>query len=157
MSNDFMKELRAAIHRIEGKMQYVSKAIAEEVFIRIIGRTPIDFDRVHPDTVGYARANWVITQDQFNKGVVNELDEVDGKAPVLMPNGPTAQKVRAFMKNVDVRDEPRLYLTNNVDYIISLEFGKSKQANYGMRRITADEFPEIARQKINTIIGQGGF
>ena len=167
MSDDFSKQLNTIINKIKGRTQQASKGIIEELSLRIVGRTPIDYERNDPNTVGYARANWIPTEGKMSAEIINELDEDDGPAPVLQPQGRTAQKIKEFIKRgLDVKKDPRYYLTNNVYYITDLEYGKyssngpntvggfSRQAPSGMRNITTAEFEEIANEVVSDVVSK---
>ena len=120
------------------------KQIVRDVFTRVINRTPIDYERKDPETVGRARANWIATEGTFNKDTIEVNDEYGGQAPVLFSRGPTVRNMERFVDELNVDDNPRIYLTNNISYITRLEYLRiSRQAPYGMRGITIAEFPML--------------
>ena len=152
---DFGQQMTDLINNYQQRIDQGPKAIMKEVSRRIINRTPIDALRSEPDTVGRARANWIATEGTFNKGVVEKNDEVGGRAPVLSQFGPTVRDAEAVIDKLDLLTNPRYYLTNNIDYILLLEyFAHSNQFTAGMRAATIADFPMIVEQRINEIRNQ---
>jgi len=133
-------------------VERTTRAIAFEVFQRIIYRTPVD--------EGRARGNWQIALSN-RKDDVLEVTDTSGGATVAAG----AQDVSAYKGGMSI------HISNNLVYINSLEFGRkewaespmsdnlyaaykntkltqdghSKQAPYGMVRITLRELPEITQ------------
>lgn len=91
--------------------------LALELLILVVNQTPVD--------TGRARAGWRLTSDPGShwrpdiKGPYPNQDElISGEKTRLDPD----------------RDGPAVYLVNNVEYIVSLEMGRSRQAPAGMVR-----------------------
>lgn len=89
----------------------------------IVRATPVD--------TGHARSNWFW-------GVYQSL-EVD---PTMSKNGaPSIGRATAFASNLKAGGV--VYMTNNLPYIMALEFGSSQQAPAGMARTTVARWQSI--------------
>ena len=147
MPQEFINDLTKILNDYQERVERAPKNIAKQLFMRVINRTPIDFVRKDPKTVGSARANWIASVQRFNKTIESDLDEVGGKAPLLNTRGPTVIAMEDIVNNADINSNPRIYLANNVPYIRLLEYvGYSMQAPFGMRQVTLAEFPDLAEQ-----------
>lgn len=150
MAIEFSDDVRKCIEDALAAFRELASDSSKIIFGRVIGRTPIDFERRDPRTVGLARANWLISEGE-RSSVVKRLDEEDGPAPVLSPQGDTYQRVEQYIDAQSLEEDTILTLTNNVPYIRRLEYQAwSNQAPAGMRGITITEFPQIIEQALNT-------
>lgn len=111
------KELRRRVQRLYG-------ALIFEAAGRIVMRTPVD--------TGRARGGWTISQQA---GGVASPDTVDPKGSKALA---TARQVS---RSADVRKPT--WILNNVNYILRLEHGHSKQAPSGMVGLTVAELKGI--------------
>ena len=98
----------------------VVRKIGFDMHSRIVQRMPVD--------TGRAKANQQISINSLPSGSVLEFDK-SGNAAI--------SKSGAVLTNFKLGDT--IFLYNNVEYIIPLEFGHSKQAPAGMFRISFDE------------------
>ena len=98
----------------------VVRKIGFDMHSRIVQRMPVD--------TGRAKANQQISINSLPSGSVLEFDK-SGNAAI--------SKGGAVLANFKLGDT--IFLYNNIEYIIPLEFGYSKQAPAGMFRISFDE------------------
>ena len=107
------------------KVTTVTRAIALEVFRRVILKTPVD--------TGRARGNWQCTISVPAASVADVEDKGGGKAIAQ-----AADEVMGWEPSKVV-----IFLTNNLPYIQRLEDGYSKQAPAGMVAVTLAELDGI--------------
>jgi len=98
----------------------IVRKIAFDMHSRIVKRMPVD--------TGRARANTQISLHNLPSNATLETDK-SGNATIASGNRELSQ-----FKLGDT-----VFIYNNVEYILSLEFGSSKQAPAGMFRISFDE------------------
>lgn len=98
----------------------IVRKIGFDMHSRIVQRMPVD--------TGRAKANQQISINSLPSGSVLEFDK-SGNAAISKGNRALA--------NFKLGDT--IFLYNNVEYIIPLEYGHSKQAPQGMFRITFEE------------------
>jgi hypothetical protein len=96
-----------------------------ELFDSITKKTPVD--------TGYARRGWFVSFDRPSNQLPSKSGGSGAPAPPAVP-----------------KDTTVAFITNNVPYIRFLEDGSSKQAPYGMVRVSVAEM----QAKINTIVAQ---
>jgi len=96
------------------------KKLAFDLFRKIILKTPVD--------TGRARGNW-----QMNVGtpLKNEKDTADRNGSGTVQNG--------FANLLSLSPFQTIFITNNVQYIGSLENGRSRQAPKGMVKVSIAE------------------
>jgi hypothetical protein len=102
------------------KVVLMHKKMGLEALRRVVMKTPVD--------TGRARGNW---QVQIGEPALVMQDSFD------KTGSDTIQIGAAQLANLKAYEV--IYLTNNVPYIIFLEEGSSKQAPYGMVKMTIDE------------------
>ena len=107
------------------KVTTVTRAIALEVFRRVILKTPVD--------TGRARGNWQCTISVPASSVADVEDKGGGKAIAQ-----AADEVMGWEPEKVV-----IFLTNNLPYIHRLEDGYSQQAPAGMVAVTLAELDGI--------------
>lgn len=118
----FDQQMEKIIKDREEKALDIFRAVALQLFDRVIRRTPVD--------TGRARANW-------NAAIDNpDMSTTDGTSPPQ----PSPTVYMAGLGDT-------LYLTNNLPYISALEYGYSKQAPQGMVRVTASELQQVLRRE----------
>ncbi|MTI92147.1 MAG: hypothetical protein FH750_12345 [Pseudomonas stutzeri] len=93
----------------------IARTAALELFSSVIRSTPVD--------TGRARGNW---QTSVGQPTPNEIDRDDKSG---------AQALTEVQAKTPEGAGQEVFLTNNLPYIYSLEFGSSKQAPAGMVRI----------------------
>ena len=93
----------------------IARTAALELFSSVIRSTPVD--------TGRARGNW---QTSVGQPTPNEIDRDDKSG---------AQALTEVQAKTPEGAGQEVFLTNNLPYIYSLEFGSSKQAPAGMVRV----------------------
>lgn len=107
------------------KFVLFQKKIALEALRRIVLKTPVD--------TGRARGNWQVTID-INPGEINLSPDL------LDPTGAFTINEGSGSINEEVKEIGQvIYITNNLVYILPLEFGHSNQAPAGMVNSTFAE------------------
>ena len=107
------------------KVTTITRAIALEVFRRVILKTPVD--------TGRARGNWQCTISVPAASVADVEDKGGGKAIAQ-----AADEVMGWEPSKVV-----IFLTNNLPYIQRLDDGYSQQAPSGMVAVTLAELDGI--------------
>ena len=98
--------------------QFVRKT-AIDLTTSIIKSTPVD--------TGRARANWFVSFESAIEDITDDTNSA--KALSNATNTILKGKIGKY-----------IYIQNNLDYIVGLEYGKSKQAAQGMVRINVERF-----------------
>ena len=123
MSNElaqFNREIDAFARKIPDRATVLQKKVALEALQRLVSKTPVD--------TGRARGNWQVTIG----------DPATGQLEVLDING--AETITQGLAAIaDLPAYQVVWISNNVDYIESLEHGHSKQAPQGMLAVTVEE------------------
>lgn len=146
-AEDFANEIERFTNLYRDKIDKVHRNSVKATFMRVINRTPIDYERSDPPTVGRARANWILTRRSPSEKVLMQNDEEGGRAPLLHYRGPTVERMEKAVDSSSIFTR-NFYLTNNVHYIEYLEYLRtSKQAPYGMRDITLTEFVSLVEME----------
>jgi hypothetical protein len=97
-----------AVKVVPEKARDVTRAIALEGLRRIVQKTPVD--------TGHARAGWQVTLDTQQDGVALNLDKSGAN---------TIRSGSAVINHAVARaDMPRIFISNNVEYIEILEDGR---------------------------------
>jgi hypothetical protein len=89
--------------------------IAEKVFVGVVERTPV--------RTGQLRASWRASLGSVDTSKVFHTDPASPLPPPIFP-----------LKVVPVNSI--IHISNSHKYVIPIEFGHSKQAPYGMVRVT---------------------
>lgn len=131
MAVSFSIDLARICQKYKGDIKKAVQKITMEAFRRVILRTPVD--------TGRARANWSVSEGQI--GSTYEIDVVDQSGN---------KTVATATRTVDGWDcHGSIFLSNNLPYIIPLEYGSSNQAPGGMIRLTVAEMQAWARNAAN--------
>lgn len=134
--NDFALDLNKFVEKAGEAANAVISKICLDLTSSIILKTPVD--------TGRARANW---QTGVNQAPSNEVSATDQSGSAT---------ISAAMRDTQNAPGNVFYLTNNLPYIASLEFGLyrpgpktvggfSKQAPSGMVRISINEISRALR------------
>ena len=124
----FALDLKAFGDLSEKRMLAVAKKSFIDVGSMIVRKTPVDTSR--------ARSNWIpsintmsteITADNKNLGLIDA-------------------EMRSEANKVKLGDT--MYLTNNLSYIVPLEFGWSKMAPSGMLRTSIAQWNQTVSQNV---------
>lgn len=122
MSN-FASQIAAFGNKCGIRMDQVVRKVVLDLGRELVTRTPVD--------TGMARSNWFFGFDR-----ISSVDSTRSK------NGaPSLARAAAFTSGLKAGTV--CYITNNLPYIMRLEFGYSKQAPAGMARITVARFQRM--------------
>ena len=114
-------DLQRFAKKINADMSFVVRKILLEAHAKIMMRTPVD--------TGRARASW---------GMSKSRPGTETAAAGVQPPRNNYARV-AMSASVDDLAYARWFIYNNLPYIVSLEYGHSKQAPKGMVRLTLAE------------------
>lgn len=113
-------------------MDAIIRKTALELTSNIILDTPVD--------TGRARGAWLVSIDREN---ISKTD-IQDKSGIT-----TISKAESSLNNPIGRF---IYIQNNLDYIVGLEYGKSKQAPNGMVRKNIIRFSKYLEESARTQI-----
>jgi hypothetical protein len=118
MAGSFAIDISKFAAKAKGDTRTIIRKITMEAFKRVILKTPVD--------TGRARANWSI-----GEGTTFSIMDTDKSGTATLRR--TSEGVNAWECTGSI------FLTNNLAYILPLEYGHSKQAPGGMVRLTVAE------------------
>ena len=121
MARTFSLDIAAFVAKAGDRADLVVRKVALDMFSKIVVKTPVD--------TGRARGHWTAGVNNAPSGLTGRLDK--SGAGAIAGIAATVSTARAG---------DRIYLANNLPYILKLEYGHSKQAPSGMVRTTIDEF-----------------
>lgn len=122
----FSADLLKAANAMDADVRDVVRLLALKIETGAVTRTPVD--------TGRARASWNTTEETADLSVAPEGDHPSYQGELLTNPNPTGY----------LSGEKPIYITNNLDYIIDLEYGSSSQAPKGMARLAvADALAEL--------------
>jgi len=104
------------------KMRLVVSKVALDLLSRIVARSPVD--------TGRFRANNQIDINSISGGAILEF-EARGDGKITVNRG--SEKLGSYKLG------DTIFIYNNVEYAIPLEYGHSKQAPTGVYRISVEE------------------
>ena len=118
MSN-FTLDMSRFANKSIGEIEQVVRKTAIDLTTSIIKSTPVD--------TGRARANWFVS---FEDAIDNTTEDTNSaKALSNATNTLLKGKIGKY-----------IYIQNNLDYIVKLEYGASKQAPAGIVRVNIERF-----------------
>ena len=117
-----MSKFKATIDTFADIPEHVVRGGVINLFNNIVKRTPVD--------TGRARGNWFTSISAPSRQVTESTSEAASYAGVSN-----------YVSTWDV-SKP-IYITNNLPYIMRLEYGSSKQAPAGWVRNTTSQFQKI--------------
>jgi hypothetical protein len=118
-SASFKLDITRWVEKAGARADLVVRKVALDMLTKIVMKTPVD--------TGRARGHWGVGVTSITYGA--GLDK---------GGGGTIAKATASLQGARAGD--RIYIANNLPYIVRLEYGHSKQAPAGMVRTTIDEF-----------------
>ena len=122
----FSADLNKAAKAIDADVKQVIRLLALKIETGAVVRTPVD--------TGRARASWNTTEETQDLSVAPEGDHPSYQGKLAANPNPTGY----------LSGEKTIYITNNLDYIVDLEYGSSSQAPNGMARLAvADALSEL--------------
>jgi len=130
MSNaNFNIQLDKFLEGIPDKVQEVQKKLAFEVLTRVVDKSPVD--------TGRFKANWNTAIGVPDLDTSEDTDKMGYEAK---------QEALRVLANLDPYET--VYITNNLDYAVALENGRSDQAPSGMVAVTVAEIQVFLREVI---------
>lgn len=114
--NKWSLDLRKYAQTKKQDIDKVRKVIAFETYKSIVEKTPVD--------TGRARGNWQIG---IGKDITEEIER-------YCPNAENAETEPVKLNYVN--GDESIYISNNLPYIVALEYGHSNQAPQGMVGVT---------------------
>lgn len=121
----------------QGDIEKAGRAVALDVFSRIIVRSPVD--------TGRFRGNWQIDIQIVPEGWSEQTDK-SGRT--------TLAKARQAIAHFRIGNT--ISIRNNLPYAVALENGWSGQAPQGMVKVTLVEFGAIASAAVSRVAHGGG-
>lgn len=132
---EFEIAVLAAEDTAKRQLVTVHKKIILEALSRVVKKTPVD--------TGRARGNWQVTIGSPATGTLDIKDRKRRKpgtpAPRTATRDAAAAQERALATISSLQPFASVWISNNLDYIIYLENGSSKQAPNGMLSVTVEE------------------
>jgi uncharacterized protein CbrC (UPF0167 family) len=127
----FADDLAKFVDKANANVNQAVKETTKEIARKVVERTPAD--------TGLAKANW-----QFGDGNIpaSKLDAKD-------PSG--AATVAKLEGEIDQSQSDVLYLANNADHIVALEYGHSKKRPNGMVRVTLAESRQTVSKAVEKV------
>ena len=119
----FALDLQRFARKASAVPDQILRKVVFDITREIVQKTPVD--------TGHARSNWF-----WGVQVVSDEDATLSKS-----GAPSLARAASFASTV--RSGGVVYLTNNLPYIMALEFGSSQQAPAGMVRITVARWQSI--------------
>ena len=118
-----LAEFQKKLHEFQRKTQLAPGKVARRICFQVLGgvieRTPVD--------KGWAQVNWNIAEGTPDASL-NPPKPPKDPLPNQNSRALAAQKNAGVNKTVEF---PRIWISNNVPYIVPLENGHSKQAGKG--------------------------
>lgn len=118
---NFTLDLSRLVEKAKGKTDLAVRKVMLETFSKVIYKSPVD--------TGRFRSNWLLQYGAPNLSTTLETDKSGGS---------TVGRVAADIQSTRL-DGKSIFLTNSLDYSITLENGSSKQAPQGMVRLSIIE------------------
>ncbi len=123
--SQFANSMRQTAKNVDRNSTVLVQRVALRLVTELVQRTPID--------TGYAKSNWLISTMGYVEGTRDAFAYGEkGSTRLQNERGAIADaeyKIRQFKI---INGNESIFVSNNVDYIVDLEQGKSKaQAPYG--------------------------
>lgn len=128
----FVKQLRSAVARIPpGKTLVFQKKLSLEALRKLVLLTPVD--------TGRARGGWILQVGAPSRWIPGKQNvDPDGESTVMTG--------RQFLE--ELQPFGAVFISNNVEYILHLEHGTSKQAPQGMLKLTVHALLSMFRRNV---------
>lgn len=127
----FSDQIKAFAEKTNVKLDKIQRKIVIDITRELMLMTPVD--------TGHARSNWF-----WGTNRVIAIDPAKNKN-----GGPSMARATAF--SLGIQGGGVYYITNNLPYIMALEFGSSKQAPAGMARVTVARWQKIVNAAVGGI------
>lgn len=129
----FGADIQAFSRRTSIKLEKVVRKVVIDMTADIMKMTPVD--------TGAARSNWF-----WGVSRVSTIETSISKSGT-----PSAQRAADFAEGLKGKAAGTFYLTNNLPYIMALEFGHSKQAPAGMARVTVARWQNTVNAAVESV------
>lgn len=129
----FGSDIQAFSRGTSIKLDKVVRKVIIDMTSDIMKMTPVD--------TGAARSNWF-----WGASRVDSVDTSQNKRGT-----PSIQRAADFAEGLKGKAAGTFYLTNNLPYILALEFGSSKQAPSGMARVVVARWQQIVSGAVNSM------
>jgi hypothetical protein len=138
------------VKALKGDVEKAGRAVALDIFSRIIVKTPVD--------TGRARGNWMIDINRAPEGMLTV-----GFGPGVAEGGDRGANASAAQANAMLQAErlvrfrvgATISIRNTLPYIVKLEHGHSGQAPAGMVKVTLQEVGAIVAD-VTSRVRRGG-
>ena len=124
----FEADVAKFARKVNARMDQVVRKVVIDMTADIVRMTPVD--------TGHARSNYFWGVQRVS--AVDPTQDKRGGASIT----------RAAEFSMGLRAGGVVYLTNNLPYIMALEYGSSKQAPAGMARVTVARFQRIVNAAV---------
>lgn len=135
MSNGsvFSAQIAEFVAKAKGNADLVVRKVALEMFSRVIQKSPVDEGRF--------KSSWVVSINSIPTGDPGTIDK---------SGAPSFMRVNAAVVGLNAGDV--ITMCSNLPYSRKLEYGWSKQAPFGVVRITVVEFAGIVTQAAASVV-----
>lgn len=130
----FDSDIKKFIKKTGLKADDVVRKIAFDVYGGIVRKTPVD--------TGRAKGNWQISVGS------PATDAIDRTDTTKLGSANQAQFSDAQSAVNGYKGRGDIIIRNNVEYIVGLEYGTSKQAPAGMVRVTVAKWKKFLRDAV---------
>lgn len=130
------------------EIKKVRKAYAFALYSSIVKKTPVD--------TGRARGNWNISVGKEDTSVddPSSYPKSSGKYKNKSSPPPARLKHKDPSSFPDPKEDESIFISNNLPYITSLEYGSSKQAPAGMVGVTLANNENIFNAAVRSVEGE---
>lgn len=139
---EFNLDIKEFVEKTEVDFATAMKKVSMDVFTGIVKKTPVD--------TGRARASWNIA---INTPDMSVPPPREGKTTAITGFLTPGEKVAALSKLAPLDKDPyvTVWITSNLDYIVPLENGHSKQAPSGMVALTVTEMEKFMEEALRDL------
>lgn len=125
----FSSQVTDFVKTVKRRQALVTQKLGEEILTSVVRLSPVD--------TGLFRNNWRVGINAPFRGVVSTTDRTGNRAIGV------GKRTMARVKAGDV-----LFISNNLSYAQRLEYGWSRQAPYGMVRITMGRYQAMLAKAV---------
>ncbi len=132
----FLRDINRFADSIGIKTETVIKKLSLQVFTGVVQKTPVD--------TGRARSAWVI-------GINKAEDSPDVEGETFTAGSATAKAMGQIASLSQIGPFSKVFISNSLPYIVSLEDGSSTQAPEGMVAVTLAEADMELKRLVNAV------
>ena len=130
----FARNMRAALDLARGKERDLIRIVTIDLTGNLVLMSPVD--------TGRFKANWFSGLGAVNTGTTEDTDKT-GAASI--------NRVASDVARLEIGQT--IYITNSLPYAVPLEHGHSKQAPYGMVRVTIASYSAKLAEAVRKVQG----